>query len=85
MHGFVVITILAYRYGLHLFCCKYSLYLKGFERSLRLRSMRNNIFHGSKSIDKWINYSEQINYCLIGMMKIADCMKIHNIVIPPPN
>ena len=27
MHGFVVITILAYRYGLHLFCCKYSLYL----------------------------------------------------------
>lgn len=35
--------------------------------------------------NKWINYSEQINYCLIGMMKIADCMKIHNIVIPPPN
>ena len=45
---------------------------------------RNNIFHGSKSIDKWINYSEQINYCLIGMMKIADCMKRHNIVITNP-
>lgn len=46
---------------------------------------RNNIFHGAKSIDQWSQYTDQINDCLIGMMKIADCMKKHNIVIPRPD
>ena len=45
---------------------------------------RNNIFHGNKSIEKWIDYKDQINKCLYGMMKIADCMKSHNIFIPKP-
>ena len=43
---------------------------------------RNNIFHGNKSIERWLDYKKQINYCLFGMMKIADCMKHNNIIIP---
>lgn len=46
---------------------------------------RNNIFHGAKSIDRWTQYTDQINDCLIGMMKIADCMKKNKIVIPRPD
>lgn len=42
---------------------------------------RNNIFHGNKKIDKWTEYTVQINACLFGMMKIFDCMKRHDIVI----
>ena len=42
---------------------------------------RNNIFHGNKDIRKWASFDEQIKDCLIGMMKLMDCMKKHKIVI----
>ena len=36
---------------------------------------RNNIFHGSKGIESWIQYSEQIKKCIVFMTKIVDCQK----------
>lgn len=40
---------------------------------------RNNIFHGSKGIDSWVQYSEQIEKCILFMMKIMDyCPKKEN-------
>lgn len=42
---------------------------------------RNNIFHGNKDIRKWASFDKQIKDCLIGMMKLMDCMKKHKIVI----
>ena len=34
---------------------------------------RNNIFHGSKGIDSWLQFSDQIEKCISFMMKIVDC------------
>ena len=34
---------------------------------------RNNIFHGSKGILSWAQYSEQIDKCIEFMMIIVDC------------
>lgn len=36
---------------------------------------RNNIFHGSKAIDDWRNYSKEIEKCIIYMMAVVDCYK----------
>jgi len=38
---------------------------------------RNNIFHGSKGIESWTNYSLQIEKCISFMMKIVDCHEKH--------
>lgn len=42
---------------------------------------RNNIFHGSKNIDKWSKFTDQINDCLSGMMILANYMKTNDINI----
>ena len=34
---------------------------------------RNNIFHGSKGLNSWLQYSNQIEKCISFMMKIVDC------------
>lgn len=33
---------------------------------------RNNIFHGNKGVLSWVHYTEQINDCIIVMIKITD-------------
>ena len=38
---------------------------------------RNNIFHGSKGINSWLQFSEQIEKCISFMMKIVDCHEKH--------
>lgn len=43
---------------------------------------RNNIFHGYKSIEKWSQYTDQIQDCLTGMMLLSNYMKAKNIIIP---
>ena len=33
---------------------------------------RNNMFHGNKRLDSWIQYRQQIEYCTNAMIKIID-------------
>ena len=35
--------------------------------ALTVYRFRNNIFHGNKGVDSWLNYKQQIDYCIDAM------------------